>query len=104
MEALASVLAHEATHAYDVVTGALRISTGCSIEAETRAYMNGLAAWIVLNGDDALSQSYPSGSFESAVNRSLKGFNSGKSQLEFDFNIQRGKQYVRSLYGADCGD
>ncbi len=104
MEALASVLAHEATHAYDVVTGALSPSSGCSIEAETRAYMNGLAAWIVLNGDEALSQTYPSGSFEAAVNRSLKGFNAGKAQLEFDFNLQRGKQYLRGLYGADCGN
>ncbi|MEO6456789.1 MAG: hypothetical protein ABIO92_00730 [Chloroflexia bacterium] len=104
MEALASVLAHEATHAYDVVTGALRAGSGCSIEAETRAYMNGLAAWIVLNGDDALSQTYPSGSFEVSVNRSLRGFNAGKTQLEFDFNLQRGKQYLRGLYGADCGN
>ena len=104
MEALASVLAHEATHAYDVVTGALPASSGCSIEAETRAYMNGLAAWIVLNGDQALSETYPSGSFEASVNRSLRGFNAGKSQLEFDFNLQRGKQYLRGLYGADCGN
>jgi len=104
MEALASVLAHEATHAYDAITGALPARSGCSIEAETRAYMNGLAAWIVLNGDDALSQTYPSGSFEASVNRSLRGFNAGKSQLDFDFNLQRGKQYLRGLYGADCGN
>lgn len=104
LQALASVLAHEATHAYDVVTGALIPRSGCSIEAETRAYMNGLAAWIVLNGDDALSQTYPSGSFEASVNRSLRGFNAGKTQLEFDFNLQRGKQYLRGLYGEDCGN
>jgi len=66
--------------------------------------MNGLAAWIVLNGDAALSQTYPSGSFEASVNRSLRGFNAGKTQLEFDFNLQRGKQYIRGLYGADCGE
>ena len=102
VESLASVLAHEATHAYDAVTGALSAGSGCSIEAETRAYMNGLAAWIVLNGDEALSETYPSGSFEASVNRSLKGFNAGKAQLEFDFNLQRGKQYLRGLYGDDC--
>ena len=104
VESLASVLAHEATHAYDAVTGALSAGSGCSIEAETRAYMNGLAAWIVLNGDEALSETYPSGSFEASVNRSLKGFNAGKAQLEFDFNLQRGKQYLRGLYGDDCGN
>ena len=102
VESLASVLAHEATHAYDAVTGALSAGSGCSIEAETRAYMNGLAAWLVLNGDEALSETYPSGSFEASVNRSLKGFNAGKAQLEFDFNLQRGKQYLRGLYGDDC--
>jgi hypothetical protein len=104
VESLASVLAHEATHAYDAVTGALSAGSGCSIEAETRAYMNGLAAWIVLNGDEALSETYPSGSFEASVNRSLKGFNAGKAQLEFNFNLQRGKQYLRGLYGDDCGN
>ncbi|HUP27357.1 MAG TPA: hypothetical protein VM409_02905 [Chloroflexia bacterium] len=103
MEALASVLAHESTHAYDVVTGALSTRTGCSIEAETRAYMNGLAAWVLLKGDDALSQRYDTGTFEASVNRSLKGFNAGKTQLEFDFSFERGKQYLRGLYGADCG-
>jgi hypothetical protein len=103
VEALGSIIAHEATHAYDLATGVIATTSGCSIEEELRAYMNGLAAWVLLAGDDALAQSYPPRSLESAVNRSLRGFNSGQGQLVFDFNAQNGRTYLRTLYGADCG-
>lgn len=103
IETLGSVIAHESTHAYDVVTGALPKTSGCSVEAEVRAFMNGLTAWIVLKGQDALATTYPAQSFEFALNRSLKGFNSGKTNVEFDFNVAGGRAFLRNVYGASCG-
>ncbi|MFL5734587.1 MAG: hypothetical protein ACJ78Q_15495 [Chloroflexia bacterium] len=101
--ALASVLAHEATHAYDVTTGVSSTRLQCSIEEELRAYMNGLAAWVLIEGDNALSQSYEPGSLSDAVNRSVKAFNSQKPQLDVDFSPQKGRQFLRDIYGSDCG-
>jgi hypothetical protein len=103
LEALASVIAHEATHAYDAITGALPRRTNCSVEAELRAYMNGLSSWVLLKGDDALSQIYEPRSFPSAVNRSLLNFNGGKTTLDFEFDVQSGREYISELYGPDCG-
>jgi hypothetical protein len=102
-EALASVLAHEATHAYDVITGALPLRGRCSVEAEVRAFMNGLAAWVLLKGDNALSGTYTPRSFESTVNNSLRSFNSGSDSLRFDFDVQGARNHVRRVYGASCG-
>ena len=103
LDALASVLAHEATHAFDVTSGVVSTRLRCSIEEEVRAYMNGLAAWVLLQGEDALSQTYPPGSLSDAVNRSVKDFNSRKPQLDFDFSPQQGRRFLRDLYGGDCG-
>jgi hypothetical protein len=103
IEALASVIAHESTHAYDVITGALPRNSGCSVEAEVRAFMNGLTAWVLLKGEDALSRAYPNKSFDYAINRSLKSFNNGKERIEFDFDVQAGRAHVRDVYGRGCG-
>jgi hypothetical protein len=103
LAALASVLAHETTHAFDVTTGVTSTRLNCSVEEELRAYMNGLAAWVILQGDDALSQSYAPGSLSDAVNRSVKSFNSHKPQLDFDFSPQQGRSFLRDIYGGDCG-
>ena len=100
VEAYVTVLAHEATHGFDVVTGAL---SNCSIEGEVRSFMNGLAAWVLFQGDDALSQRYESGSFSAGINASLRRFNGGSTSLQFGFNPQAGRDYLRLLYGADCG-
>jgi hypothetical protein len=102
-EAIASILAHEATHVYDIVTGVTPARLSCSVEEELRAYMNGLASWVLLKGDDALDQRYDPGSLEAAINRSVRGFNDGKTSLDFDFNPQEGRKFLRALYGADCG-
>lgn len=101
--ALASVLAHEATHAYDTVAGVIRARSGCSIEEELRAYMNGFSAWIVLQGENALEQDYPARSLDAAINRSLVGFNSGNTNVSFDFSAQDARSYLRTLYGSSCG-
>lgn len=103
LQSLASVLAHEATHAFDVTSGVVSSRLRCSVEEELRAYMNGLSAWVLLKGQDALDQSYDAGSLDAAVNRSVKGFNSRKPQLDFDFNPQEGRQFLRTLYGDSCG-
>lgn len=101
--ALASVLAHEATHAYDVMSGVANPRLSCSVEEELRAYMNGLGAWIVFQGEDALSQEYPAGSLEAGVNRSLVDFNGGSTQLTFDFDVQQARAFISDLYGSSCG-
>jgi hypothetical protein len=101
--ALASVLAHEATHAYDVLSGVANPRLNCSVEEELRAYMNGFGAWVVLQGADALSRDYPSGSLESAVNRSLVDFNAGNTKLTFDFDIHEARTFISDLYGSSCG-
>jgi hypothetical protein len=101
-EAIASVLAHESTHAFNTITGVPPTRGDCSIEEETRAFMNGLAAWIILRGNDALSQSYPSRSFASAINNSLRRFNGNSTVLSFNFNPQAGRDYLRSIYGSEC--
>ena len=101
--ALASVLAHEATHAFDIVTGVTPARSRCSVEEELRAYMNGLASWVLLQGPDALAQSYPTSSLDAAISRSVRDFNSKKDHLDFDFNPQQGRQFLRTLYGASCG-
>jgi hypothetical protein len=102
-EALASVIAHEATHAYDAVTGALNIRSNCSVESEVRAFMNGLAAWVLLSGPDTLSRSYEPDSFESSINNSLRSFNSGLDSLVFDFNVSNARSHIRRVYGSGCG-
>ncbi len=101
--ALASVLAHEATHAFDLTSGVISNRTRCSVEEELRAYMNGLASWVLLEGSNALDQTYDSGSLDAAVNRSVRGFNASKDLLDFDFNVQKGRQFLRVLYGSSCG-
>jgi hypothetical protein len=103
LAALASVLAHESTHAFDVTTGVTSTRLSCSIEEELRAYMNGLSAWVLFQGDHALTQTYAPGSLSDAVNRSVKSFNSSKPQLDFDFSPQQGRQFLRDIYGGDCG-
>ena len=65
--------------------------------------MNGLSAWVLLQGDGALKEKYEPGTLNDDVNRSLKGFNSQKDQLDFDFSPQNGRQFLRGLYGPDCG-
>jgi hypothetical protein len=102
--AIASILAHEATHAFDTTDMDTSAAQGCSIEEELRAYMNGLAAWIVLGGTDALAQSYTPDSPEDHLNRSLLEFNDSKAQLSFDVDIQAGRDFLRSLYGPDCDE
>ena len=102
-EALASVLAHEATHAYDFTSGVISVQTNCSIEEELRAYKNGLAAWVVLKGADALAGDYRSDTFEDDLNASLVGFNNDQDQLGFDLNLTRSRTFLRDLYGPDCG-
>jgi hypothetical protein len=101
-EVIASVLAHESTHAFNTITGVPPTRGDCSIEEETRAFMNGLAAWLILRGDDALSQSYPARSFASAINNSLRRFNGNSTELSFNFNPQAGRDYLRVIYGSEC--
>ena len=96
---IASVIAHESTHAFDVTMGVTPSRLSCSIEEELRAYMNGLASWVLLQGEGALAESYEPGTLNDAVNRSVRGFNSQKNALDFDFNAQKGRQFLRSLYG-----
>ncbi|MEO8287396.1 MAG: hypothetical protein ABI670_13305 [Chloroflexota bacterium] len=103
IEALASVLAHEATHAYDFINGVQSQRSGCSIEEELRAYKNGLAAWVVLKGEAALADRYKPNTFESNINRSLVGFNNGRTQLGFDIDLDASRAYLSELYGPSCG-
>jgi len=65
--------------------------------------MNGLAAWVLLRGDDTLSQRYEPGSLSSGINNSLRRFNGNSTELTFGFDPQAGRDYLRTLYGADCG-
>jgi hypothetical protein len=102
-EALASVLAHEATHAYDFTAGLQSGRNGCSIEEELRAYKNGLASWVLLNGSNALEDNYDRGTFEYDINNSLVGFNNFRSQLAFDLDLDASREYLFQLYGPDCG-
>ncbi|HEX8228082.1 MAG TPA: hypothetical protein VF826_02085 [Chloroflexia bacterium] len=104
VEALASVLAHEATHAGNVIGQVAPARSNCSVEEETRAYLNGLASWLVLKGDDALSARYESGSLENAINRSLRGFNNGQTTVTLDFDLGSARQFLREVYGSDCGE
>lgn len=101
--ALASIIAHEATHAYDFTSGVLNPRAGCSVEEELRAYMNGLASWMVLNGNDALTNYYPAGSLSSNVNESLRNFNNDQPELSFDFDLKSARKFLTTLYGSDCG-
>jgi len=102
-EAIASVIAHEATHAFDFTGGVLSQQVGCSIEEELRAYKNGLAAWVLLKGGNALADNYSRGTFEYDINNSLLGFNNFNSQLGFDLDLDASREYLRQLYGPDCG-
>jgi hypothetical protein len=102
-EALASVLAHEATHAFDFTSGVITLQTNCSIEEELRAYKNGLAAWVALKGSDALAGDYRTDAFEADLNASLVGFNNDQNQLGFDLNLSSSRAFLRDLYGPDCG-
>ncbi len=99
---IASILAHEATHAYDLTGGVQPIPRGCTVEEELRAYMNGLAAYLVIGGLDALERTYDAGSNESRLNHSLESFNNGKTSLDFDMDVQAGRDFLRDLYGPDC--
>jgi hypothetical protein len=103
VEVHASIIAHEATHAYDYTTGIIQGRLTCSIEEESRAYMNGLAAWLLLRGSGALGARYSPGSPEDEVNNSLRGYNGGKERLELNFSVEQGRDYLRTLYGAGCG-
>ena len=104
MEALASVIAHEATHAYSFISRVNNGRQGCSLEEELRSYMNGLAAWVVLGGPTALTDRYEPDTLEDAVNSSLTRFYNGRTQLEFDHDLERSRSFLRSLYGPDCAD
>ncbi len=103
VEALASVLAHEATHAYDTISGVIDPRSSCSVEEEVRAYLNGLGAWLVLQGEDALQRKYKAGSLDADINHSLRGFNSGSTGLDLDFNLPSARAFLEVLYGLDCG-
>jgi hypothetical protein len=102
-EALASVLAHEATHAFNFTTGVMGRQRGCSVEEELRAYLNALASWVLLKGTAALTERFAPTSFDAAVSRSLRGFYGDKTQLDFDFDIDTARAYLQDLYGPDCG-
>ena len=102
LSAIASILAHEATHAYNLTGGVQPIPRGCTIDEEVRAYMNGLASYLVIGGLDALQRTFEAGSDESRLNRSLVSFNDGKTALEFDVDIEAGRQFLREIYGGDC--
>lgn len=101
-EALGSVLAHESTHANDVISGVIGARSNCSVEEELRAYLNGLGSWFVLKGTNALAQKYPTGSLDSIISRSLREFNNGSTTLSVDFNLQAGRALLLDLYGATC--
>lgn len=102
IEAIASIVAHEATHAFDLTGGVQPIPRGCTVEEEVRAYMNGLASYLVIGGFDALQRTYEAGSNESRLNRSLISFNDGKAALDFDIDVAAGREFLRELYGGDC--
>ncbi|HEX8219413.1 MAG TPA: hypothetical protein VF914_09385 [Chloroflexia bacterium] len=104
MEALASVIAHEATHASNVIGEVAPARSNCSVEEELRAYLNGLASWLVLKGDDALSARYDPGSLDLAINRSLRGFNHGQTTLSLDFDLEAARNFLQEVYGPDCGE
>jgi hypothetical protein len=104
MDALASVIAHEATHAYNYISNLDNRRQGCSIEEELRAYMNGLSAWVVLGGAGVLSDRYEPDTLEEAVNSSLTRFYNGRTVLEFDQNLDQSRSFLRRLYGPDCGE
>jgi hypothetical protein len=104
VEALASVLAHEATHAYNYISTLTGGRQGCSIEEELRSYMNGLSAWVVLGGATALTDRYEPDTLEEAVNSSLTRFYNGRTELEFDLDLDQSRSFLRRLYGPDCGD
>jgi hypothetical protein len=104
MEALASVIAHEATHASNVIGEVAPARSNCSVEEELRAYMNGLASWLLLKGSDALSARYEPGSLDLAINRSLRGFNHGQTTLTLDFDLEAAREFLREVYGPDCED
>ena len=102
MSALASIIAHEVTHAYNLTGGVQPIPRGCTVEEEVRAYLNGLAAYLVIGGVDALQRTFESGSNESRLIHSLIAFNDDKTSLDFDVDVQAGRSFLRDLYGADC--
>lgn len=102
MASIASIVAHEVTHAFDLTGGVQPIPRGCTVEEEVRAYLNGLAAYVVIGGVDALQRTYDAGSNESRLNRSLVAFNDDKTSLDFDVDVQAGRDFLRDLYGADC--
>jgi hypothetical protein len=104
MEALASVIAHEATHAYNFISRVNDNRQGCSLEEELRSYMNGLAAWVVLGGPTVLSDRYEPDTLEEAVNSSLTGFYNGRTVLEFEHDLEQSRSFLRRLYGPDCGN
>jgi hypothetical protein len=104
VEALASVIAHEATHAANVIGEVSPARSNCSVEEEVRAYLNGLASWLLLKGDDALSARYEPGSLELAINRSLRGFNNGQTTISLDFDLRAAREFLREVYGPDCGE
>ncbi|MDQ6695815.1 MAG: hypothetical protein M3014_15625 [Chloroflexota bacterium] len=103
VEALASVLAHEATHAYDAASGVIQVRSNCSVQEETRAYMNGLAAWVLLKGKDALFDQIGKDTFERDLIQSLRGFNNDDPQIGLDFSVQNGSAFIHDLYGSSCG-
>ncbi len=102
-ESVASVLAHEGTHAQDVISGVITARSNCSVEEEIRAYLNGLGSWLVLKGNDALAQRYPVGSLDASINRSLRDFNNGNTTLGINFDLQAGRAFLTNLYGSSCG-
>ena len=62
--ALASVIAHESTHAYDTTSGVVSSRLSCSVSEEVRAYMNGLGAWLVLQGEECAKQDLSSTEYQ----------------------------------------
>jgi hypothetical protein len=102
LPAIASIIAHEVTHAFDLTGGVQPLPRGCTVEEEVRSYLNGLAAYLVIGGFDALQRTYESGSNEARLTNSLISFNDDRTSLDFDVDVQAGRDFLRNLYGADC--
>ena len=41
---------------------------------------------------------------QSSVNSSLTRFYNGRTELDFDHDLEQSRSFLRRLYGPDCGD